>query len=176
MKLTKFKDIRRYVSGANYSVTSDWKYLNEALKGYQDMSGGFARLDLNPDFQRGHVWNESQQIAYIEYALRGGVSGHDIYLNCKGWNRNYEGPFVIVDGLQRITAVLRFINNEIPVFGSFYKEFTDRIPHEGHFTIHINNLETREEVLQWYIQMNDGGTPHSPKEIARVKEMLKNTK
>ena len=27
-------------------------------------------LQLNPDFQRGHVWTEEQQIAWIEYHLR----------------------------------------------------------------------------------------------------------
>lgn len=29
-------------------------------------------LDLDPDFQRGHVWTRDQQVAYVEYMLRGG--------------------------------------------------------------------------------------------------------
>ena len=31
-------------------------------------------------------------------------------------------------------------------------------------------------VLQWYIELNDGGTPHSSKEIQRVKNMLNELK
>ena len=38
-------------------------------------------LQLNPEFQRGHVWTEEQQIAWVEYYLRGGKSGNTIYLN-----------------------------------------------------------------------------------------------
>ncbi len=37
----------------------------------------------------------------------------------------------------------------------------------------VNDLLTREEVLQWYIDLNTGGTDHTDEEINRVKEMLK---
>lgn len=32
---------------------------------------------------------------------------------------------------------------------------------------------TKEEVLQWYVDMNTGGTPHTNEEIERVKKMIK---
>lgn len=38
--------------------------------------------------------------------------------------------------------------------------------------ININDLKTKKEVLQWYIQMNSGGTPHSPEEITRVEKLM----
>ena len=40
--------------------------------------------------------------------------------------------------------------------------------------IHVNNLKTKKEVLQWYIDMNAGGTPHTTKEIERVKKLIDN--
>ena len=39
-----------------------------------------------------------------------------------------------------------------------------------------NNLKTRKEVLQWYIEMNNGGTPHTKEEINRVKILLETEK
>ena len=36
----------------------------------------------------------------------------------------------------------------------------------------VNNLQTREELLTWYLEMNTGGTPHSDEEIERVKGLL----
>ena len=36
----------------------------------------------------------------------------------------------------------------------------------------MNDLKTEKEVLQWYIDMNAGGTSHSKEEIDRVKKML----
>lgn len=40
-------------------------------------------LEMNPDFQRGHIWTEEQQSKYIEFILKGGKSGRDFYFN---WN------------------------------------------------------------------------------------------
>ena len=67
---------------------------------------------------------------------------------------------------------MRFINNEIPAFGCYYKDFEDRLPMEIDVLVNINELQTREEVLKWYIEMNEGGTPHTEEEINRVKAML----
>lgn len=72
-------------------------------------------MQLNPDFQRGHVWIENQQIKYIEYILRGGKTARVIYLN---------------------------------------------------------NLKTRKEVLQWYLEFNSYGTIHTEEEINKVKKLL----
>ena len=78
-----------------------------------------------------------------------------------------------MDGLQRITAISRFVHNEIKVFGSYFKEYTDspRIVMDT-IRVNINDLKTRREVLQWYIDMNAGGTPHSKEEIDRVRGLL----
>ena len=32
--------------------------------------------------------------------------------------------------------------------------------------------ETEREVLQWYVDMNAGGTPHTTEEIDRVKKLI----
>ena len=39
--------------------------------------------------------------------------------------------------------------------------------------LNINNLKTKKEVLSQYIEMNEGGTPHTKEEIDKVKELLK---
>lgn len=164
----KFKDIPQFTHEGTYQVNMEWKYFVDWIQANIQED----ELELNPDFQRGHVWTEDQQIAYIEFRLRGGKSGRIVYLNHPGWMGNFQGDFVCVDGLQRITAVRRFINNEIKVFGHYYREFEDRLPSDADFIVNINNLKTKKEVLQWYIEMNQGGTPHSKDEIDKVKQML----
>lgn len=39
-------------------------------------------------------------------------------------------------------------------------------------SIYINDLQYEKDVLQWYIEMNEGGTPHTKEEIQRVKDLL----
>lgn len=65
------------------------------------------------------------------------------------------------------------MNNEIRVFRLLYSEFegeTDLIRHS--MIINVNDLKTKKEVLQWYIQMNAGGTPHTQEEIDRVNKLM----
>ncbi|WPS85553.1 DUF262 domain-containing protein (plasmid) [Brevibacillus halotolerans] len=166
----KFSDIPQFTSPGNwechYSLVSFVRFIEEAEKE--------EGLQMNPDFQRGHVWTEEQQVKYIEFLLRGGKTARKIYLNNSNWNNTNDTPseklYVCVDGLQRATAIRRFVNNEIRVFGLLFREFEGN-PRKGVF-ININDLKTRKEVLQWYIEMNSGGTFHSEQEINRAKELL----
>ncbi len=167
----KFKDIPKFTSDGSYQVNMPISSVTAWIKEHQEDLG----LQLNPDFQRGHVWTEEQQINYIEYLLKGGKSARVIYFNHPNWMGNWTGEFVCVDGLQRLTAVMKFMNNEIPAFGCYYKDFEDT-PRNIDLLFNINNLKTRKEVLQWYIEFNSGGTVHTEEEINRVKVLLEQEK
>lgn len=170
-----WQDIKRFPN-IHYRVDVPWNFLDDQLKHYNERG----QLVLNPDFQRGHVWTEAQQIAYVEFMLREPQSGKEIYFNHPNWMGSYKGELVLVDGLQRLTAALRYIHNEIPAFNHFLKDmegFSKRgensIPNDITFSFNIAKLKTRAEVLQWYLDFNAGGTPHSQEEIARVRDLLK---
>ena len=167
----KFSEIPQFFTNrANYHVDVGLKYFSKTIQEYIDEFD----LILNPEFQRGHVWTEEQQERYIEYVLRGGTSGKEIYFNKPSWHckakTDYD-DFVCVDGLQRITAIMKFQANEIKAFGLYYEDFEDK-PTNITLSIRINDLQYEKDVLQWYIEMNDGGTPHTKEEIQRVKDML----
>lgn len=169
-KYTQFRDIPQLTQRGNYEVDYQLDYLVREIERMVQEEG----LQLNPDFQRGHVWTEEQQIAYIQFLLQGGQSGRTLYLNCPSWHfpvkeGSYD-DFVCVDGLQRYTAIKRFITNEIPVFGSYYREFTDSLRiSRNTIRVNINDLKSKKQVLQWYLEMNGGGTPHSSEELDRVR-------
>jgi hypothetical protein len=168
-----FDDIPRFTSWGNYQVTQGWVGLKDALKEI----GGPSGLDFDPDYQRGHVWSEVQQVRYVEYILRGGRSGRDIMFNAPDQNPHWEGPrqpVEVVDGKQRLTAVLRFMANEIPAFGRLCGEYEGRLNRTNiYFNFHINDLMTREEVLQWYLDINSGGVVHTDDELERVRDLLR---
>lgn len=168
IKMARFRDIKPFVDDSHYRVDVPWGYLEQSLKGFKEDFG----LDLDPDFQRPHVWTKEQQIAYVEYKLQQGPSGNDVYLNSLGFSNCVDKDMVLVDGKQRIEAVKRFLNNEIKVFGSYYKEYEDKLSFMYHFTFHINTLKTRAEILKWYLLFNAGGTPHTEEELNRVRLLL----
>ncbi len=173
---TDFRDIPTFTRDSNYAVDCEWDYfVNKWLKD-KDFDA-YTPIELCPDFQRGHVWTEAQQIAYVEYALRGGKSGRDIYFNCSTWQGAFNTPLQLVDGLQRVTAVQRFMNSEIPAFGTLFKDYQGKLRvlsgTAGSFKVYVNTLKTRAEVLTWYLEMNSGGTPHTQSELDRVMGLLK---
>ena len=171
----KFKDIPQLTREGSYQINVPFRYVLERIKEWE--KDKYFKLQLNPKFQRGHVWTEDQQVAYIEFILRGGKSAKVIYFNKPSWQNSmiidsYD-DFVCVDGLQRLTAVMKFLNNEIKVFDTYYKDFEDKLPIRIDLIFNVNDLKTEKEVLQWYVDMNAGGTPHTNEEIERVKKMIK---
>jgi hypothetical protein len=168
-RITRFQDVPQFTPRPSYRVDVGWTHLEDWLA--QDAR--FA--NLTPDFQRGRVWSTKQQIKYIEFILRGGDSARTIYWNCPGYQTCNPEELVLVDGLQRLTAVRAFLDNEIRVFGSLYRQYQDRIPpgSPARFRMHVNDLQTRAEVLTWYLEINDGGVVHSQKDLARVRRLLK---
>jgi len=169
-KPPRFQDVPQFTRDSSYAVDISWGYLPRYLQGQVEDGG----LDLNPDFQRGHVWDLDKQVAFIEFSLRGGTSARSVYLNCPGWNRGGRKNYVLVDGKQRITAVLAFLDGKVPVFGGHvFRDFKDRLHITGpSFRWHVNDLKTRAEVLQWYLDLNTGGVVHTSEEIERVRAML----
>lgn len=173
MKYTSFKDIPQY-SIARYATDVPLTYIANWV-GRMNEDG--LDMEMDPDFQRAHVWTEDKQIHYVQHLLRGGQSAKDIYWNHPGWMKGWKGTMVLVDGKQRLEAIRRFMEDEIAVFGSLFSEYDNP---RGLTTIglrfHVNDLPTRAEVLQWYLDMNTGGVVHTTDEIEKVRALLEEEK
>lgn len=171
----KFSDIKPFTKSGTYEVDIPLNYLERTLQSYIEDWG----LEMNPDFQRGNVWTREQQIAYVEFFFRGGKTSRVIYFNCPEFGDKKSDSdmdnMVLVDGLQRLTALTKFLRNEIPIFGHYLREFEDAeyLGRAGLMVkFNINSLQYRKEVLQWYVDMNTGGTVHSDEEIKRVQRLI----
>jgi hypothetical protein len=169
----KFEHIKKFPQ-CHYHINIP---ITNLKRGLEDLEGERG-LILNPTFQRGHVWTIKQKVDYIVYLLMGGVSGRDIYFNNPSWFTSWHLPTVCVDGLQRITAILEFLDNKFPIefkdtYGNilkgYYRDSEDDISITNHLNVHMGNLEKESDVVEWYINFNSGGTPHRQEEIDRVK-------
>ena len=91
--MVKFRDIDKYISNGNYEVSLMLSYMED----YIDRMVSEYDLEIEPDFQRGHVWNEEKQIMFVEYLLRGGGGvSNTLRFNCPGWMDSFEGPLQLV--------------------------------------------------------------------------------
>lgn len=167
----RFRDIPQFIPDGNYSINVSWSYLERQLGGWIEEG-----LDLDPDFQRAHVWGTEKQIAYVEFILRGGRSSRFIFFNNPNWQVQAVAreDFVLVDGKQRLQAVRSFLRSDIPAFGVYHSQFVDKLPAMcgPDFIFQVNTLRTRAEVLEWYLQLNAGGVVHTKAELDKVRRLL----
>lgn len=129
-------------------------------------------LDVEPDFQRLHVWSRAQQISFIEYMLKGGIQ-QPLYFNCPE-HPTANMDYVLVDGRNRLISVKLFLDNQLPAFGATLNEYDkpDVLKRSNGIVVSINTLKTKAEVLQWYIEINATGTPHTEQELTKAKDLL----
>jgi hypothetical protein len=179
----RFEEIPQFTRWANYQVNVSWDYLEKHIESLSAEGSNFV-LDLDPDFQRAHVWTEEQQRRYVEYILRGGKASRQLLFNCAGWNSRIKncGPYVLVDGKQRLESVRKFMRGDLSIFHNGFcgnkkpltiHDFENRPRITGaDFLWSVNDLETRKEILQWYLDLNTGGTIHTEEEINKVKKLL----
>jgi len=177
----KFNEIP-YYQAPNYRVCVPWdhfveEWIRKDEKGvYWHGKDNACLIELQPDFQRGYVWTQEQQIAYIEAMFRGCITGREIYFNHPTWGsfvRFDEYPLVCVDGQQRIGAVIAFMENKIPLFGRLYSEYEGRMPMDrAQFYLNVHNLKTKKEVYEWYLFLNSGGTVHTKEELDKVRALI----
>lgn len=171
-------DIIKPLNTAKWKADYRWDMLESAITKLGEDYGG---VDMCPDFQRGHVWTPVQQRLYIESCLRGVVSsaGLLIQFSCSSWadedvESDLPSGLLCLDGLQRFTAITEFAKGNVTPFGLTLAEL------EGtHFSIKqryvkvaIHGFTRRADLLENYLALNAGGTPHSPDEIARVRALL----
>lgn len=170
--MARFQDIP-LLPRAHYEVDVDWHFLEGFIQSAIKEDG----LNLDPDFQRAHVWTPQQQQDYVEYVMQGGEVGKNLTFNAKGWGYDLEiGSYEIVDGKQRLEAVRSWLRDGFKAHGYYRSEFTDRMRLHMGFKWRVCSLNTREEILQLYLNINAGGTPHTQAELDRVRIMLAHEK
>lgn len=163
---------------AQWQADYQWSRLEQGL---ERLASQYGELELNPDFQRGHVWTPEQQVAFITSCLRGVVAsnGFLIQLNCPSWSDKYDATDLppglqCIDGLQRYTAVVEFVRGNIRPFGFSADELANTrfSPARFYMKVAIHGFTKRADLLEHYLSINAGGTPHSADEIERVRGLL----
>jgi hypothetical protein len=165
-----FSDIPKLTAFGEYEVQVPLRSVPRTLAEYIQEYG----LQMDPKFQRAHVWGPLQRSRYVEYLLRDGHSSRVIYFNCYNWRGRAvaPGPMLLVDGKQRLSAVLGFLDNRVTAFGKLFREFQGPLPSINGLQFHVNYLETYSEVLRWYLDLNEGGVAHTEKELNKVRAEL----
>ena len=134
-------------------------------------------LDMNPPYQRELVWETSHKIEFIEYLITGLPIG---YFAVATIDTDDEYIVELVDGKQRLNAILSFmddefgihINGELVYFSemniSEQRKFRN-IPLPVCELLNANELKVR---VRYFYTVNFGGVPQSEEHRLKVLNML----
>lgn len=88
-------------------------YLDKTDKSTSDIKRLYDEkfLILKPDFQRDYVWNDKIASKFIE-SLFLGIPIPTVFLA-----EEEDGNYAVVDGQQRLTTIIKFMNNELKLTG-----------------------------------------------------------
>jgi hypothetical protein len=123
-----------------------------------------------PDFQRGLVWTEEQNISLINSIWSKIPIGTYTINDSVGLvNFRPENINIILDGQQRLNAIERYVNDKFKYRGFYWSELID-IDRRFFRQQHFPRLETRSddinELKEYYNLMNFGGVKHTESDRA----------
>lgn len=154
---------------------------NWGLRFFCESILGEGEMDMEPEYQRGHVWTKDQQMDFLGFCLEGGKIP-EIFVRELPLPRSgvCEPPYYeIVDGKQRTTALNAWWTGEIParlmdgrlVWAKDMDE-VERRSVSNDLMLTVQFLQTNfKETLEIYLRLNRGGTPHTDAEIDHVKKL-----
>ena len=153
-----------------WSLSTNDKASNLAKKISLELSFEDVLEKIVPKFQRdNNKWSREMQIKFVENIILG--VNTTIIL---GTLSNEKSECVLIDGLQRVSAIFSFMNKEFKVFESFeYNEdFENKISTFIHnLKLKIFNFKNEKDMVNFYINMNENIT-HSKEDIQKAKDYL----
>ncbi|GAA4879801.1 hypothetical protein GCM10023310_69970 [Paenibacillus vulneris] len=132
-------------------------------------------IDFDPDYQREHVWSLEDKVSLIDSIYNNIDIGKFVYVHL---GYSVEKMYEILDGKQRIRAILDFYEDKFPYNGLYFSEMTNR--DQDHFENYpISCAEVREatraQKLRYFIKLNTGGRIMSTEHLDKVRLMLNET-
>jgi hypothetical protein len=116
-----------------------------------------------PPFQRPAVWTEAQKVRFMESIWGGLPLGAYIYNQPQTYHSPYDQW--LLDGQQRITAILDYVADAFPVGGYRWSELTlvdHRIFKMTPMACLETQIEDEAQLREVYDRLAYGGTPHDP--------------
>ena len=139
---------------------------------------------MDPAYQRDFVWTKEQKQLYIKSLFEGNASIKPTFVEYSDTLEDGTRKRVteVLDGKQRIKALIDFYNNEFDVEGLYYKDlhYRDQFFFERLNVVYtrIMNREGRKDLkletkIQLFLEINMLGTRMSDEDLKKAQSLLK---
>lgn len=135
----------------------------------------FFGVDMNPDYQRDFVWSEEDKVALIDSIFSNIDIGKFVFIH-----NEYTDDFLyeILDGKQRLRAILDFYENRFAYNGKYYNDLSayDKCWFENtRISVAEISKANKPDILKYFVMLNTTGKTMSHDHIDKIKKMLEET-
>ena len=161
------------------SPLSRMSFSNRSIESLLHMCYSFG-VDMEPDYQRGSVWNDEDRTKLLDSIFAGREIGRFVFRNIP-YEESLKNDcfYEVVDGKQRLLTLRAFYENRFPYKGSFYNELPteDKNWFKNAMTsvAELPESTTRKEILEVFLALNQNGHPVEESVLDHAKELLKKT-
>lgn len=152
-------------------ITSD---INGML--YEFAAGSY---DFNPVYQRNLVWTTEKKQAFIKKLIIGDIDLCPTLIMPPFKEGRHE--FEVLDGKQRMMAVIQFIQGQFPVEGFYYKDLSSgdvsrlmnspfKYKQVKYYDKNGLSEMSLEQKVELFLQINEYGQKVSDEHLAKIKE------
>lgn len=160
-------------------VYSNWK------RGFDNYPTSAARRVMGfgvPDWQRPIVWTDEQCVKFIESIWRGVSIGTWILNVAETIGSPVDG--LVIDGQQRLNAIQKYIENELPVSATdgtqlYWRDLAQQEQRrfgKAMFPWFETEINNEDELKSLYNMHNFSGTPHREADRVEIASKLRRTK
>lgn len=157
-------------------------HIDEITSDVENMLNEFSvgTYDFNPIYQRDLVWSTEKKQEFVKKLLIGDVDLCPTFITApfKKSKREYE----VLDGKQRMMAVIQYVQNQFPVEGFYYKDLTlgdvSRLMNATFKYKIIKYYDKKKgfsemslkQKVELFLQINEYGQKVSDKHLAKIKK------
>jgi len=133
-------------------------------------------VDLNPDYQRDLVWSMDDKIKLIDSIFDNVDIGKFVFVVRDYKDRQTPHLFEILDGKQRLTAIMEFWEDRFLWNGLLFSQLHPLDQH--HFTgyrlskAELNKPKDLNVLYKFFLKLNTSGKPIDEKHLNKVKSLI----
>lgn len=178
--VTAWMDIRAIKhNDSNFSKNQDVRinFNNSTIESLLHTYYNFG-INMNPDYQRDYVWTMEDKLLLIDSIFNNIDIGKIalVHHSTSKW-MEYGYGYEILDGKQRLNALVEFYEDRFPYMGKYYSDLsgTDKYTFKDHH-ISVGNIEESDKkvILKYFLMLNRTGKVMDQKHLDKVEQMYNN--
>lgn len=157
----------------------DLTYFQSSISSFDSIVYFFG-INLNPDYQRGLVWELSDKIKLIDSIFNNVDIGKFVFVRRDFDVRKNETPhlFEVLDGKQRLSTIMEFIEGRFRWNGFLFSELHPKDQsHLKNYKIsraEIDMPKDKNVLYEFFLKLNTTGKPMKKSHFDKVKGLIKN--